>query len=128
MYATSNYQKMDCCRKINGNKIFDVFLNFFDVISIFFRSFFYVLCFYIMPFLYFCYSMFCRSMFRHRSRLSLGRRDSRLFQDQERSLCLFLCRLIRIGHSIFPTWYSHHYGECHLPLTRPHQSYHISYL
>ena len=47
-----------------------MFLNFFDVISKFFRSFFdvffYVLSFYIMSFLYFCFSMFCRSMFCHR--------------------------------------------------------------
>ena len=44
---------------------FSIFLNFFDVFSMFF---FYVLSFYKMYFLYFCYSMFCRSMFRHRSK------------------------------------------------------------
>ena len=67
MFATSNYQKMDCCRKLDGNKIFDIselFRCFFDVFSMFF---FYVLSFYIMSILYFCFSMFCRSMFRHRS-------------------------------------------------------------
>ena len=71
MFATSNYQKMDGCRKIDGNKIFDIselfrcfFRSFFDVFSMFFV---YVLSFYIMSFLYFCFSMFCRSMFRHRS-------------------------------------------------------------
>ena len=34
MFATSNYQKIDCCRKIDGNKIFDIselFRCFFDV-------------------------------------------------------------------------------------------------
>ena len=43
---------------------FSIFLDFFDVFSMFF---FYVLSFFIMSFLYFCFSMFCRSMFRHRS-------------------------------------------------------------
>ena len=40
---------MYCCRKIDGNK-FSMFLNFFDVISKFFRSFFDV------------FSMFCLSI------------------------------------------------------------------
>ena len=52
---------MYCCRKIDGNK-FSMFLNFFDVISKKFQSFFdvflYVLSFYIMSFLYLCCSMF----------------------------------------------------------------------
>ena len=67
MFATSNDKKMDCCRKIDGNKIFDIselFRCYFDLFSM---LFFFVLSFYIMPFLYFCFSMFCRSMFRHRS-------------------------------------------------------------
>ena len=38
---------------------FSIFLNFSDVVSMFF----YVM----MSFLYFCLSMFCRSAFRHRS-------------------------------------------------------------
>ena len=41
---------MHCCRKIDGNK-FSMFLNFFDVISEFFRSFFDVF-----------FSMFCLSI------------------------------------------------------------------
>ena len=60
-------KKMDCCHKINGNKIFDIFELFrcyFDLFSMFLFD---VLSFYIMPFLYFCFSIFCRSMFRHRS-------------------------------------------------------------
>ena len=50
------YKKMNYCRKIDGNKI-SKFLNFFDVISKFFRSFFDVifLCF---VFLYFAFSIF----------------------------------------------------------------------
>ena len=53
MFATSNYQKMDCCRKIDGNKIFDIselFRCFFDVFSMFF-----FLCF---VFLYNVFSIF----------------------------------------------------------------------
>ena len=68
--AYLKYPKMHCSRKINGHK-FSMLLNFFDVISEFFRSFFdiffsmyclSILCF----FLYFCFSVLCRSMFCHR--------------------------------------------------------------
>ena len=60
---------MSCYRKIDGNE-FSMFLNFFDVISKLFQSFFdvffYVLSFCFMSFLYFCFSMFCRSLFCNR--------------------------------------------------------------
>ena len=66
--------KSICVVKLMQIKI-SIFLNFFDVILIFFRSFFDlfsmfsfdVLSFYVLSFLCFCFSMFCRSMFRHRS-------------------------------------------------------------
>ena len=57
MFATSNYKKMDCCRKIDGNKFFDI-SELFDVIPIFFDAIFYVLSFYVMPFLYFAFRCF----------------------------------------------------------------------
>ena len=57
--------KKYCCRKMDGNK-FSMILNFFDVISIFFRSFFDVsfLCLVFLCFVFsmFCFSMFCRSI------------------------------------------------------------------
>ena len=66
---------MYCNCKTDGYR-FSIFLNFFDVISKFFFTFFifvfYVLSFYIMSFLYFCFSMFCRSMFRHRPHNNSG--------------------------------------------------------
>ena len=62
MFATSNYQKMDCCRKIKGNKIFDIselFRCYFDLFMMFFRCFYSMFClsisclFYIFVFRYF---------------------------------------------------------------------------
>ena len=50
-----------CCRKMDGNKIFDVselFRCYFDLFSMF--------LFYVLSFPCFCFSVFCRSVFGHR--------------------------------------------------------------
>ena len=66
MFATSNDQKMDCCRNIDGNKIFDIselFQCYFDLFSMFFRCYFSMFClsisclFYIFAFR--CFVVLC---------------------------------------------------------------------
>ena len=96
---------MHCCRKIDGNK-FSMFLNFFDVISEFFRCFLSMFCrsilclFYIFAFL--CFVAPCFDIDPLKRTVSLIRSfEHQQFMHATGFLCLSVVHSIAFSSSIF---------------------------